>query len=226
MRPNCFACLAARRRRRERTSGWGSRTGAGSSAAPSGSSATARPSRRPATVRQCRGLVWGGWKRRAVHQLADPRKGQCAPIPCLNTPRQRWLPHDGYLSTGRQDIVKDKSKTAFVRNVPYRCALSTSPAQRHGQAVEACLKMPLTKLYSLLFSRTCPCTSCLTSGDAPAPSCCAAHRSATEDDIVEFFSQAGHVVDVVRRLNQEGAWPPGRCVRTWQNWTHMPAVPL
>ncbi|KAL4423189.1 hypothetical protein ABPG77_000322 [Micractinium sp. CCAP 211/92] len=50
-------------------------------------------------------------------------------------------------SLGRKDIVKDKAKTAFVRNVPFR---------------------------------------------------------ATEDDIVEFFSQCGTVVDVVRRTNQEG----------------------
>lgn len=50
-------------------------------------------------------------------------------------------------SLGRQDVVKDKSKTAFVRNVPFR---------------------------------------------------------ATEDDLVEFFSQCGTVVDLVRRTNKEG----------------------
>jgi diadenosine tetraphosphate (Ap4A) HIT family hydrolase len=50
-------------------------------------------------------------------------------------------------SLGRADVTKDKTKTAFVRNVPFR---------------------------------------------------------ATEDDILSFFSQAGAVVDVVRRTNQEG----------------------
>lgn len=50
-------------------------------------------------------------------------------------------------SLGRKDIEKDKSKTAFARNVPFR---------------------------------------------------------ATEDDIVDFFSQCGTVVDVVRRNNAEG----------------------
>lgn len=50
-------------------------------------------------------------------------------------------------SLGRADVVKDKTKTVFVRNVPFR---------------------------------------------------------ATEEDIVAFFSQAGTVVDVVRRANQEG----------------------
>lgn len=50
-------------------------------------------------------------------------------------------------SLGRADVVKDKSKTAFVRNVPFR---------------------------------------------------------ATEDDLLAFFSNAGTVVDIVRRANQEG----------------------
>ncbi|KAH7619036.1 hypothetical protein Ndes2526B_g05985 [Nannochloris sp. 'desiccata'] len=50
-------------------------------------------------------------------------------------------------SLGRADVTKDKAKTAFVRNVPFR---------------------------------------------------------ATEDDILSFFSQAGAVVDIVRKGNQEG----------------------
>ncbi len=50
-------------------------------------------------------------------------------------------------SLGRADVTKDKTKTVFVRNVPFR---------------------------------------------------------ATEDDIISFFAQAGSVVDIVRRANQEG----------------------
>lgn len=50
-------------------------------------------------------------------------------------------------SLGKKDVMKDRSKTIFVRNVPFR---------------------------------------------------------ATEEDLISFFSQAGPVVDVVRRTNREG----------------------
>lgn len=50
-----------------------------------------------------------------------------------------------------------------------------------------------------LLRTTFSCKACV-SPVLPLPSLC----SATEDDLVEFFSQCGTVVDLVRRANKEG----------------------
>jgi hypothetical protein len=97
---------------------------------------------------------------------------------------------------GRKDIAKDKKKTTFVRNVPFRCGTA-------GGNVSAHLKLTLVFL-----SHVHPChhvsrwlwgTAAVGKFSSVAASC-----RATEDDIVEFFGQCGTVVDVVRRLNKEG----------------------
>lgn len=106
------------------------------------------------------------------------------------------------LPAGRQDVVKDKSKTAFVRNVPFRHA----PAAAQLACLPACPFLCPCFLPACLPARlpACLLSTCLS---------CAADCRATEDDLVEFFSQCGTVVDLVRRTNKEGGWPHLACRR-------------
>jgi len=98
------------------------------------------------------GTTGSPYRRRGTKRIAVAAEEEGAAVEI----EQTWRWQDGAKrprqpiaapSLGRADIEKDRSKTAFVRNVPFR---------------------------------------------------------ATEDDLVAFFSQAGTVVDVVRKGNQEG----------------------
>lgn len=78
-------------------------------------------------------------------------------------------------AAGRKDIHKDKAKTAFVRNVPYRC-------------VTAC--WAAAAAASALSHRCCSCSGRVFAAVLPYSTCLLA-VSARASDIVDFFSPAG-----------------------------------
>jgi hypothetical protein len=132
---------------------------------------------------------------------------------------------------GRKDVVKDKTKTAFVRNVPFRCALPC-PALSQAQtalntaacllACDCYLRRPRCPLHRTPTTHNrLACSAPPTHPPTHPPRPPTHHhpcpppppkkkhsktslRRASEDDLVDFFSQCGTVVDLVRRANKEG----------------------